>query len=285
MPPSNMQYSDPPVGGEPEPSSPGCIGDDIPLDLSDVRQLIRLLGDVIAAGGDQTTKRRLVMDGLCQLIDADAWAWSLVHMELGCAPRQVVSLHNGISDERLPHYLRSLEHDDLQWVLNDFVTEAVTRREPLTRRDTQLFPEWPGQSEALRTWEDKANLRSFILMAWPIETGGFSGIGIYRTPDQPHFGQRETRLAHIVLTEIPWLHEEGWGPNRGDSLGQLSPRLREIISLLVQGRARKQIADDLDISLNTVHGYIKDIYRHFGVSSHPELITRFSRGSGGDIAP
>jgi len=258
-------------------------GPDSPLDENDVRNLIRLLGEVIGAKGDQAEKRRLVMEGLCALLEADAWAWSLVHMEIGCAPRQVVFLHDGISAERLPHYLNAIEHADLQWILNRFVGEAVNSRKPITRRDMQLFPEWPEKSEAFRTWVDQARLRSFILMAWPIASGGFSGIGIYRHASRPHFGPRETRLAHIVLTEIPWLHEDGWGADRGESLGKLAPRPREILSLLVQGRLRKQIAEDLGLSLHTVHGYIRDIYRHFGVNSHPELMIRFTRGDGGDL--
>jgi DNA-binding CsgD family transcriptional regulator len=262
-----------------EPTS----SDDILLDENDVRELVRLLGQVIAAKGDQTAKRNLVMEGLCRLLDADAWAWSLVHMELGSAPRQVVFLHDGIPDERLPHYLSAIEHEDLQWILNRLVVDAVTRRQPVTRRDRQLFSDWPEDSIAFRTWVDKANLRSLILMAWPIVTGGFSGIGIYRNADRPAFGARETRIAHIVLSEIPWLHEEGWGEERGDSLVNLSKRPREILSLLVQGRARNQIADDLGLSIHTVHGYVRDIYRHFGVNSHLELINRFTRGDGGDL--
>ena len=55
-------------------STPAIPADDQPLDEGDVRGLIRLLGRVIAARGDQTEKRRLVMDGLCQLIGTDAWA-------------------------------------------------------------------------------------------------------------------------------------------------------------------------------------------------------------------
>lgn len=257
--------------------------DDQPLDEQDVRDLIRLLGKVIAAKGDQTGKRRLVMDGLCRLIGADAWAWSLVHMEIGSAPRQVVFLHEGIPDDRIAPFLHSLEHEDLQRDLNQFVHEAVILRKPLTRRDGQLFPVWPENSEALRIWVEEARFRSFILMAWPLGTGGFSGIGIYRDADRPHFGPREARLAHIVLTEIPWLHEDGWGVDRGVSLGELPPRPREILSLLVQGRARKQIANDLGLSIHTVHGYVRDLYRHFGVNSHLELINRFTRGDGGDL--
>jgi len=228
--------------------------DDQPLEEQDVRDLIRPPRRVIAAKADQTGKRRLIMEGLCQLIGADAWAWSLLHMKLGSAPRQVVFLHEGISDDRLPHYLCCLEHEDLQWIRNRLVVDAVTRHQPLTRQERQLFTEWPEESIAFRTRVAKAKLRSFILMAWPKVTGGFSGIGIYRNADRPPFGSRESRIAHIVLSGIPWLHEQGWGEERADSLVNLSKRPREILGLLVQGRARKQLADDLGLSIHTVHG-------------------------------
>ena len=39
---------------------------------SDVRRIVRLLGEVIVAPGEIHDKRRLLMDGLCELIDATA---------------------------------------------------------------------------------------------------------------------------------------------------------------------------------------------------------------------
>lgn len=249
----------------------------------DVRDIVRLLGDAVAAKGDLFAKRRLVMNGLLRIVDADAWAWSLAHLEMGSPPRQVVFLHEGIPQERLPHFLSAIEHDDIQWIMGRFIQEAVTQRLPMTRRDQQLFDEWPEGSEAYRKWVDDAHLRSHILMAWPLETGGYSSVGLFRESHRPFFGPRETRIAHILLTEIPWLHEEGWGEERGESLLRLAKRPREILSLLVQGRSRPQIADDLGVSIHTVNGYVRDIFKHFRVNSHLELISRFTKGDGGDI--
>ena len=42
------------------------------LPEQDVRQIVRLLGEVIAAPGDLHEKRRLLMGGLCRLIDSTA---------------------------------------------------------------------------------------------------------------------------------------------------------------------------------------------------------------------
>ena len=43
---------------------------------------------------------------------------------------------------------------------------------------------------------------------------------------RPRFGARDARLAHIVLSEIPWLHTAGLPEDRGQTAPALSPRLR-----------------------------------------------------------
>ena len=48
-----------------------------------------------------------------------------------------------------------------------------------------------------------------------------------------------------------------------------------LLNLLLDGRDRKQIADQMGISENTVSGYAKDVYRHFDVNSHVELMRKF----------
>lgn len=54
----------------------------------------------------------------------------------------------------------------------------------------------------------------------------------------------------------------------------LSPRQRVVLNLLLEGMGRKQIAHQLKIAENTVSGYIKEIYRHFSVNSHAQLVRR-----------
>lgn len=58
-------------------------------------------------------------------------------------------------------------------------------------------------------------------------------------------------------------------------LPQLSPRLRQTLDRLLAGDSEKQIAKSLDLSQNTVHVYIKELYRRREVSSRGELLSRF----------
>lgn len=252
---------------------------------SDVRRLVKLLGEVVLVEGDLAAKRVHLMRGLCRIIGADAWAWSLVHMQTGEPPRQVVFLNDGVPEERFHDYVYALEHPDMKWALGKFVEECLAAGRPFTRRDAQILPgsfdELLATSDPFKAW-NRVGFRSFMLMAWPLAGGGYSGIGIYRRDGRPDFTARESRIAHIVLTEIPWLHEEGWSAERGRTLGTLGPRLREVLHFLIQAHPRKLIAADLGLSLNTVHGYVREIYRHFGVNSHAGLIAHFTCGDGGD---
>jgi len=79
------------------------------------------------------------MKGLCELIDADAWAWSLVNMNPGERPRQVMMTYDGISDEALSHYLSAIEHSDMKWVLGSPVNRVITHGSPMGNHDEQIF--------------------------------------------------------------------------------------------------------------------------------------------------
>lgn len=49
--------------------------------------------------------------------------------------------------------------------------------------------------------------------------------------------------------------------------GLLTARQKEVVALLAQGRAYKEIAVELDLSVETVRQHIKDIYRKLQVHS------------------
>lgn len=100
--------------------------------------------------------------------------------------------------------------------------------------------------------------------------------------DRPHFVEREARIAHIVLSEVPWLHFKAFPDRQSKEMTNLYPRHRTVLNCLCEGWSRKTIADHLGLSTNTVHGYSKVIFKHFGVHSQAELVARFSKGDGGD---
>src|SRR5687768_8890560 len=62
---------------------------------------------------------------------------------------------------------------------------------------------------------------------------------------------------------------------------KLSPRLRQTLQRLLAGDSEKQVARHLALSKNTVHVYVKALYREYNVNSRGELLAKFVNGGGG----
>jgi DNA-binding NarL/FixJ family response regulator len=56
---------------------------------------------------------------------------------------------------------------------------------------------------------------------------------------------------------------------------RLTPRMAQTLERLLAGDSEKQIAGRLGRSPHTIHVYVKELYKRFGVSSRGELFSRF----------
>jgi pSer/pThr/pTyr-binding forkhead associated (FHA) protein len=54
----------------------------------------------------------------------------------------------------------------------------------------------------------------------------------------------------------------------------LSPAQTKVFDLLVQGHLEKGVADELKLSVHTVHNHIRKIYQAYGVTSRVELLLK-----------
>ena len=54
----------------------------------------------------------------------------------------------------------------------------------------------------------------------------------------------------------------------------LTPRQQEVLNLIIQGRSNREIADELVLALDTVKGYISEIYRKLNVRSRVQAIVK-----------
>jgi DNA-binding CsgD family transcriptional regulator len=114
-----------------------------------------------------------------------------------------------------------------------------------------------------------------------ISEDGVSSISLSRKPGRPVFSARERKIAHIVLTEIPWLHENA--PALETPVNGLSPRQRATLIHLADGLPRRAIAQQLRLSQHTVDGYVKAIYQHYRVNSRATLMRRFAMIGGEEV--
>lgn len=246
--------------------------------------MVRLIGEVAALKGGHADKKRMLMDGLCKLIDADSWVWGMcVQMIEGEQPVYVNFTYGGMTEEQFARLVKAAEHPDEGTFLAPFIRDLKRRRQHLTRLRQQTDPEDHFSRSKSRELWIKAGVYPGIYSARPLDDRCLSVIGVYRKPGRPDLTSRESKLAHILLSEVAWLHEQGWPEDRGVTVPHLAPRQRVTLNFLLLGHGRKDIAEMMGISVNTVSGYVKEIYRHFGVQSQAELMRHFLVGDGGDV--
>lgn len=81
---------------------------------------------------------------------------------------------------------------------------------------------------------------------------------------------------------LDWFIERYVVPLAGpdEQAPRLSPRQRETLTLLLQGKTEKEVAVALGLSTHTVHQYVKGLYRVYGVTTRGALVARALQGRG-----
>ena len=126
---------------------------------------------------------------------------------------------------------------------------------------------------------EQADIGELFVSGYPVDESSMSAIGVYRASGAAPFTPRELKIAHLLFKEIPWLHSAGWSQEISAKAPKLYPRQRVVLNLMLDGLGRKQIGFEMQLAENTVAGYIKGIYRHFDVSSHAQLMSKFLVGN------
>jgi len=259
-----------------------CAQDEIALNDRDIRAMVRLLGEVAAVDGNHNEKKRELMDGLCSLLNADFWVWALAaEFEPGEQPIYTALATGGFAADQFPKLLVAYEHPDLAEMTEPLAREVKEFGRQVTRVRPDYDPnDFFSSSDANPLWRH-ADVGPPLVCYRPVANDCVSGIALYRSYERPLFDRREAKIAHIILGEVPWLHEQGWPWSSARKVPSLPHRCRLVLNLMLEGLPRKLIADQMNLSIHTVNDYAKKIYAYFGVRSHPELLRRFQTSDGG----
>jgi len=85
-------------------------------------------------------------------------------------------------------------------------------------------------------------------------------------------------LHPVVLARLQGTAVAAPTPSVNFSELNVSPREREIVDLLVQGRSNQEMADQLCLSHDTIKAHLQHIFRKVGVSSRLEAVVFFLTG-------
>jgi len=258
-----------------------------PMDVSidDISRVVRLVQEVCDRWDDPRVWREYFLHGACALLGGHA---GMILADYGgtadcfgrLVPVAVVGLPEPARQQMIRPHVAEWEHrpreeapgmkpilDELKrqgWVTasrDEFTDEAtyhasadyINLRRPLDLDDLILsirFVDVPTRAEA---------------------------INIDRRHGAEPFGPREVALMKILHDEIAPLIGVRLATEEHLSRDGLSKRLRETLSLLLDGRSEKEVAAALHLGSRTVHEYVTALYQHFRVSSRPELLAYFIR--------
>lgn len=245
--------------------------------------MVRILGEVASMKPSSDAQRAFLMKELAALVGADAWVWGVApQLEPGKQPVYLYQQTGGFDDVRMSRYLVAVDHPDtgeMTWPLAKAMIEAGSQ---VTRLVDQIVPEERFLNSPAWPFWQAADIGPILITLHPLPHSGVSCVGFYRSVDKPKFALREARVAHIVLSEVPLLHEVGLPHQAASTTPRLPPRCRLILNHLVTGLSRREIATHLKLSKNTVDGYMKLIFKHFQAHSQVELMSKFHHGDGGD---
>lgn len=245
----------------------------------DLLRLVRLSGELDELPLDPGLRKRHALEGLCRVVRAQVGIFA---EGTGFCPGGTPVYTDaeeggwlGIAERRV--YLAYLhdEHaaDPALRPANDIAGTLVTR----LRRQLVTDADWYA-SRHVNEYRRAARVDDFVYCFHRVDDRGtVRGIGLHRPwGDARPFGERERVIVHLFYRAIsrrlvpPEPLREAYR-----IAAKLSPRVRQVLDLLVEGLGEKEVARRLGISGHTVHGYIKSLYLQFSVESRAELIARW----------
>jgi DNA-binding CsgD family transcriptional regulator len=247
---------------------------------SRVAGMLGLLSRLHTSGADAVARRRMWIDGMCALVAAPVGVLVLHEIttkrSLGkLADADAVSGDGHIVDA-LPHELLAGEHADpaarrlAQKVLRRRTDAIVTHRR-LELVDDQ---DWYAHDHVTNV-RQPLGLDDTIYSAGRVDDRRIACLALLRPwGERKTFAKADCDMVNVMHGQCDWVYRRAVPPTSLQEL-HLSPREEQTLWKLLDGRSEKQIAREMRLSPNTVHHYVKSIYRRLGVSSRGELSARW----------
>jgi DNA-binding CsgD family transcriptional regulator len=238
---------------------------------------------------DPTTRFHLIANALRLELNSVAGFMTLSHVSGG--PETLVMRKMAGFGEWAPaeRAARDAYHADLNRYPDPFVGQYIIqgfhkKRSAVLRQEVVSDEDWYG-SPHYKHLRLKAKQDSCFYVTMPavdprgivLEPGLIWTINYNRSTGQDQFTTEERDFAAACFFGLTNLLYDVWrAPETPQAmiLTDLPIRLRKVAGCLLAGDTEKQAAQKLGLSAHTVHGYIKDLYKAFGVNSRPELLIR-----------
>lgn len=243
-------------------------------------QRIHRLWDEVAsfAAGDSDAALHHLLGAVAEIVDAQNAYWvGAVRMTdddadplSGWRPRLIQYLHPLHNDEKFSQQrLRELGRGQVDQLS---VAHAKLAGAYRARRMRDLVPADWFDGDTYKGYVARGVHDSLTVVA-PVSASAEGYYGFLRMrPDDP-FTEEQRDLAFYAMRGLTWFHRQIMlAHGLVVAKAPLSPTERRVLSLLLTDRSEKLIATEIGVAPSTLHGYVRDILRKFGVSGRNGLI-------------
>jgi DNA-binding CsgD family transcriptional regulator len=258
------------------------------VSLQDVSRVIRLVQEVCDRWDDPRVWREYLLHGACALLGGHA---GMILGEYGgqggrfgrLVPIAVVGLPDTLRDQIQPHVSewegRGYVEADASNPGFKALYEEIQRKHWVTASRDELTDEASYHaSDTYLKLRRPLNLDDYVVSIRAVDVPQrIEAINIDRPHGAEPFGPRDVALMKLLHDEIAPLVGVRLATEEHLSRDGLSTRLRETLSLLLDGRSEKEVAAAMKIGSRTVHDYVTALYQHFQVNSRAELLAYFIR--------
>lgn len=252
-----------------------CVSDGV---ADSIAFLVSVIDEMVKRPKGVDLCRDIVLDGICKLIGLEGWAWKRKSVSASVhglgeaeaaggslvAPSLLSCVEGGLKSRQ------TIERCILEG-LRDFQGKGypTTTLNFLKRKNSKL---WKMSHLADSSRETEAGL-SLLVFAIGLPRNGMSQLLFFGDARNLKVTKDSIKRFDFLLRSFEWIHLDGWILDEAtQAFSAMAPRLREVSCMLAQGYSRKEISIHLRISMNTVHGYVRDIYKFFEVNSHAEFL-------------
>jgi len=265
-------------------SRPVSIRHSTTLDSDDLRLMLRLSNRLHSLPPDRILRTRSFLEALCELVGADVAICSQLNDFCPAVPvpSHVWGMDHGFREEERRAFFASLRdvkaniHPVIDATRKYYDRPTAFRREDLVSDDA-----WYG-SDFFKLYATPAGVDHIISPVFPLAAPNcVVGSGVMRRHGRPRFTDAEQQLLFAFNAELGWFYESIAAPADRSTPGaaSLRPRLVRTLEHLLAGQSEKEVARTIGVTRETVHQYVKEIYKHFGVSSRAELLARVLPGN------
>jgi DNA-binding CsgD family transcriptional regulator len=257
--------------------------------LDDVSSVIRLVREVYDRWDDPAAWREHLLSGACRLLDGNVgmmladyrsepgWFGELAVVSVTGLPEPMRNLLEPAYADLGQRQFTDIEENLWPGVVNLY--GQMSKQGWATAAGNQLTDEATYHSSAVyQGLRKKIDCDDYVVSVRIVDVPRRpEAISIDRPHGAPPFAAREVALLKLLHDEIAPLVGVRLTTENHVSRNGLSKRLRETLSLLLEGQSEKQIATAMNLSGRTVHDYVTRLYEHFRVCSRAELLAYFIR--------